>query len=201
MLLPGMTTHDCEITILYDNTTSSAALAAGRGFSCLVEAHGVNILFDTGADGKLLLYNMKKLGIDPSSPDKIFISHHHADHTGGLEDILAVKSADVYIPSSCPSPGKARKVVRVKEKLKVEGSIFSTGELYGVEQSLILETRKGVVVVAGCSHPGVRNILSAAYERGKLYGLIGGSTILKNSPCLNPCKWSVRLIVQPVFPR
>ncbi len=34
-------------------------------------------------------------------------------------------------------------------------NIFSTGELKGIEQALAVRTAKGIVVIAGCSHPGV----------------------------------------------
>jgi metal-dependent hydrolase (beta-lactamase superfamily II) len=32
----------------------------------------------------------------------------------------------------------------------------------------------GILVVTGCSHPGVANILKAASKFGKLYGILGG---------------------------
>jgi 7,8-dihydropterin-6-yl-methyl-4-(beta-D-ribofuranosyl)aminobenzene 5'-phosphate synthase len=77
-----------KITILYDNTLFQNNLEADWGFSCLVEAHGRTILFDTGANGALLLENMKKLNIKPSSVDDVFISHPHFDHIGGLSAFL-----------------------------------------------------------------------------------------------------------------
>ena len=55
-----------KITILYDNTAFRNDLKSDWGFSCLVEAYNKIILFDTGADGSILLENMKKLNIKPS---------------------------------------------------------------------------------------------------------------------------------------
>ena len=52
--------------------------------------------------------------------------------------------------------------------------VFSTGELAGVEQSLLVETAKGLAVIVGCSHPGVRAILRAASLHGVPRALIGG---------------------------
>ena len=52
------------VTIIYDNESRKADLPADWGFSCLVSVYGRNILFDTGANGTLLLDNMKTLEID-----------------------------------------------------------------------------------------------------------------------------------------
>ena len=40
--------------------------------------------------------------------------------------------------------------------------------------AVLLKTRKGVIVVTGCSHPGVGTILNAASCHGAVYGIIGG---------------------------
>ncbi|CAD7767264.1 MAG: hypothetical protein DNFNHJIP_00672 [Candidatus Argoarchaeum ethanivorans] len=98
---------------------------------------------------------MKKLNIDPSIIEEIFISHSHWDHTGGLSDFLAVNPVKVYVPASYSKPDGARDVVKVKEPLRIHENIFSTGELGGIEQSLVVKTELGIVVIAGCSHPGV----------------------------------------------
>ena len=77
-----------KMTILYDNEKCREDLEADWGFACLVEVRGLKILFDTGADGPVLLENMNKLDIDPRTVDEVFISHVHFDHTGGLFDFL-----------------------------------------------------------------------------------------------------------------
>ena len=66
-----------KITIIYDNTSTKLDLKADRGFSALVEIKGRKILFDTGADGDILLSNMEKLKINPQDIEDIFISHLH----------------------------------------------------------------------------------------------------------------------------
>jgi len=163
-----------KITIIYDNETSEKELVSDWGFSCLIESMGKKILFDTGASADILLHNMKILGIDPFVVDDIFISHSHYDHLGGLSTILSINPADVYIPASCPEPLTAGKVIKVKEELKIHKDIFSTGELKGIEQSLLINHDKGVVVITGCSHPGVGEILKSAYHHGDVLALIGG---------------------------
>ena len=69
-----------KITIVYDNCLSKPGLRTGWGFSSLIEVSGAPpLLFDTGADGATLLYNMRRLGIDPRRIGVIVISHAHGD--------------------------------------------------------------------------------------------------------------------------
>ena len=163
-----------RITILYDNTTWVKGLRPDWGFSCLIEAYNRKILFDTGANGFILLENMEKLGITPSQIEEVFISHAHWDHTGGLSGFLAENPTRVYIPASCPEPTSAKETISVKEAMKLHDNIFSTGELQYIEQSLVVETAKGLIIIAGCSHPGVRHILESSSQFGKPYAVIGG---------------------------
>ena len=165
-----------RITVVYDNCLSKPGLRTGWGFSALIEVGSAPpLLFDTGADGTTLLYNMRKLGIDPRRIGIIFISHAHGDHTGGLSDILEMnKDAEIYVPASTVVRLPGRKVFMVSQPVQISGTVFSTGELQGIEQSLAVKTTKGIVVVAGCSHPGVGAILEAASCHGKVCGIIGG---------------------------
>lgn len=165
-----------KVTIICDNETYLEGLKADWGFSCLVEVEETpRILFDTGANGATLLYNMKKLNIDPDSIDEVYISHTHRDHAGGLADFLKVnKQAKLYLPSSIAKTYGLEEVVSITEPVQIHEGVFSTGELKGIEQSLVVNTAKGLAVIAGCSHPGVSAILTAASRWGKVYALIGG---------------------------
>jgi len=165
-----------KITIIYDNEVIKPGLKADWGFSSLVEMENTPpILFDTGADGATLLQNMQRLSVNPERIGIIVISHAHGDHTGGLWDILkANRDAEVYVPASYGARILKRKVTEVTESLQISEGIFSTGELKGIEQSLVLRTGKGIVVVVGCSHPGVGEIIHAASHFGRVYGIIGG---------------------------
>ncbi|KAF1078391.1 MBL fold metallo-hydrolase [Methanogenium sp. MK-MG] len=164
-----------KITIIYDNTVFRKDLQADWGFSALVEVENVpSILFDTGGNGKILLSNMEKLGIDPSSIDEVFISHAHFDHTGGLTDFLAKnKRAKIYVPPSFHGV-TGRDVIPIPQPAKIHENIFSTGQLEGIEQSLGVKTDKGIVIIVGCSHPYMGTILDTARQFGKIYGIIGG---------------------------
>lgn len=166
-----------KITIVYDNEAKQPGLKADWGFSSLIETQDAPpLLFDTGADGSILLHNMSQLKIDPSAIGIVVISHPHWDHFGGLEDVLKVnKDVELYLPQSFPAGRiSAKKITVVKEPLQIGNNIFSTGELNGIEQSLVVSTDKGLLVIVGCSHPGVGSILDAASRLGQVYGIIGG---------------------------
>lgn len=162
-------------TIIYDNTTVRQDLPADWGFSCLIETGNEKLLFDTGANGKILMTNMKALGIDPKSIDKVFISHNHFDHTGGLSAFLnANSSVTVYVPDDLRGIRQAREVVYIDRAQPISHGFYSTGVLDRIEQSLVVQSPKGFVVFVGCSHPAMHKILDAAGRYGKLYGIIGG---------------------------
>ncbi len=62
---------------------------------------------------------------------------------------------------------------------KISPSVYTTGELYGhpKEQSLIIDSKKGVVIITGCAHPGIVNIVKRAKElmrKEKIYLVLGG---------------------------
>lgn len=139
-----------------------------------MEEYNRKILFDTGANGSILLENMKKLNIDPTMIDIIFISHSHGDHVGGLLDVLRIHQTKVYVPSSCSKHFRGTDFVSVKDPVQIYENIFSTGELGKIEQSLLIKKRTGVVVIVGYSHPRVKNILDVASQFGKVTALIGG---------------------------
>jgi len=164
-----------KVTIIYDNTAFRRDLQSDWGFSALIEVENIpKILFDTGTDGKILLSNMEKLGIDPAQIEEVFISHSHLDHTGGIPEFLKVnQKAKFYVPPSFSGP-KDREVITMKRPTKIHENVFSTGELDGIEQSMGIITDKGVVVIDGCSHPYMGHILDAARQFGKIYGIIGG---------------------------
>lgn len=164
-----------KITIIYDNTVYQKGLQADWGFAALVEVENAPvILFDTGTNGKILLDNMQKLGINPTSIDEVFISHAHYDHTGGLSEFLNVSNVSkIYVPPSFRGL-KNSGLVKLAEATQLHKNIFSTGELDDIEQSLVVKTDKGIVLIVGCSHPKMSHILDAARQFGKIHSIIGG---------------------------
>ena len=101
-----------KIQIIYDNTSINKDLKPDWGFAALIQGFGKNILFDTGANGKILLGNMQTLNIDPLIISDVFISHCHFDHTGGLSHFLN-KNSDIalHAPTSFRGVRYARDVI------------------------------------------------------------------------------------------
>ncbi|OGD24582.1 MAG: MBL fold metallo-hydrolase [Candidatus Aminicenantes bacterium RBG_13_63_10] len=162
-----------RFTILYDNYLHKEGTRADWGFSCLVEGTEKTILFDTGTDPRILLHNAEVLGVDLKNIDLIVISHNHGDHTGGLPAVLERNPAvTVFAPKSFPSSfGRGvedRKAAyrAVDSPVEICPRVHLTGELGAeiIEQSLVIDTPRGLVVVTGCSHPGIVNILRRAGE-------------------------------------
>jgi hypothetical protein len=54
-----------NIRIIYDNYAHDDALRTDWGFACVVSGAEKTILFDTGGKGKLLLANLRKMGLSP----------------------------------------------------------------------------------------------------------------------------------------
>ena len=162
-----------KITIIYDNTSFKKDLQSDWGFSALIEVKDApKILFDTGANGRILLSNMEKSEINPLSIEEVFISHLHWDHIGGLSELLKVNPdiKKIYVPSSM---GLENEII-LKKPTEIYKNIFSTGELEGIEQSMGVITKKGIVLIVGCSHPYMGTILDTARQFGKIHAIIGG---------------------------
>jgi 7,8-dihydropterin-6-yl-methyl-4-(beta-D-ribofuranosyl)aminobenzene 5'-phosphate synthase len=218
-----------RITILSENLVGKRVGIGEHGFSAYIETDQGNYLFDTGS-GHSIVANSLTLNKDLKSIRKIFLSHGHFDHTGGLPEVLKLKeNVDVHahrhifldrIHVIKENEKKTKRFVGMpykkgyleflganfilnKDFMEVEKGIFLTGEvprkttfekpdprlfseidgkmvqdMFLDDQSLILNTKRGLVVIFGCAHSGMINILKHVVQKTgkeKFYALMGGT--------------------------
>jgi len=180
------------IRVLYDNYAHDDALQTDWGFSCLVTGTEKTVLFDTGTKGDVLLQNMAKMNVSPDAAEIVIISHNHEDHTGGLIAVLEKnRKMTVYLPPSCPASmvqdveTLGAKVSTVTKPVEICRGVFVIGPTGDqiVEQALAVDTGKGLVIITGCSHPGVIDIAKRAKEQlhRDIYMICGGMHLLEMS--------------------
>jgi len=180
------------VTILYDNTAFVPGTEADWGFSCLVEGTGKTILFDTGTKPEVFFHNVEALDVGLDDVDLVVISHEHGDHTGSLTRVLEqnhdllvyhpVSFSDEFV-SSVKRAGATS--IPVTDPVEIIPGVYLTGEMGGAikEQSLILRTAEGLVVITGCSHPGIVEILEKTQQilDEPIYMVFGGFHLLRHS--------------------
>jgi len=188
-----------SILPLIDYYTESGDLLGEPGVSYLVRAGDATILFDAGfnkdkASPSPLVRNMESLGVDRDDIDCFFLSHRHADHTGGLP---AQKARTFMLTPDDPRPLRVRAFVPeemthpaadvtvVKEPMEIAPGVYSIGPiarslwLLGLtrEQALAVNVAgKGIVLIVGCGHQTLERSVQrveALFDE-PLYGVVGG---------------------------
>lgn len=116
-----------KITCLVDNSVEHGTRLWGEhGLSFLIETHDGRLLFDTGASGSVLLHNMQTLRIDPQTISALAISHAHWDHTGGLSDLLGLRSG---LPLYANADLLKERFSRREDSVKSTGMPIPTADL------------------------------------------------------------------------
>lgn len=187
------------ITPLVDARTSGPDLAGEGAVSYLVKAGGARILFDLGLNAKdespsPLGRNAAALGVELDTVDAVVISHRHLDHVGGMKaqrahtfvlpgDGLESAATPVYVPEPLQHPTANVQVVEGPQVIvpgvasigPISRALFVLG--WTPEQALAVNVAgKGIVLIVGCGHQGVRRIVERAQALfdEPLYGLVGG---------------------------
>jgi 7,8-dihydropterin-6-yl-methyl-4-(beta-D-ribofuranosyl)aminobenzene 5'-phosphate synthase len=168
--LPSQATSELQITVVYDNvSTEPTRLVADWGYAAVLRYDGHTILFDAGDAG--LLFNLNQLGIDPKSIEAVIISHENHDHFGGLQSLFdAGLKPTVYVPCMFTKAfksdiGSQTKLIEISDVTEIVPGMRLTRPMGCiVEQALAVDTPDGTVVITGCAHPGVVNIVRAAKE-------------------------------------
>ena len=218
-----------RITILCENLVGRLVGSGEHGFSAFIETDKGNYLFDTGS-GHSIVANSLTLSKDLKSIRKIFLSHGHYDHTGGLPEVIKMSGkVDVHghphifldrIHVIKENEKETERFIGIPFKKKyleflganfilntdfmeVGKGIFLTGEvprktsfekpdpklfseidgkttqdLFLDDQSLILDTDKGMVLILGCAHSGMINIIHHVMQRAgkeKFFAILGGT--------------------------
>ena len=218
-----------RITILCENLVGKRVGSGEHGFSAFIETDKGNYLFDTGS-GHSIVANSLILNKDLRSIRKIFLSHGHYDHTGGLPEVLKLRgNIDVHahphvfldrIAVLKENGKETKRFVGIPFKkayleslganfifnnnfIEVEKGLFLTGEvprknpfekpdprlfseingkttqdIFLDDQSLILDTEKGLILILGCAHSGMINIINHVINktgREKFYAILGGT--------------------------
>jgi len=206
-----------KVTTLVDNEIYKKGLKSSWGLSFFIEiAIGDKrhaLLMDTSDSFEALSENAQKLGVNLSSIDAIFISHWHIDHCGSLHHILPLsrRPIPVYIPSENTSMMRAIKEMQgipvvCSGPIELFEGVLSTGEIWsGIgEHSLIMKLKgKNLVILTGCSHPGVMNIIKRAREVSgvnKIQAVIGGFHISRMEEGMKVAEFLRKLGVKLVSP-
>ena len=218
-----------RITILCENLIGQRVGLGEHGFSAFIETDRGDYLFDTGG-GRSIVANSLTLDKDLRTARRIFLSHGHYDHTGGLSEVLKLRgNVDVHAhphvfldrTAVLRENGKeTKRFIGIPYKkryleslganfilntdfMEVEKGVFLTGEVprktpfekpdprlfrdingktepdvFLDDQSLIMESEKGLILVLGCAHSGVINIIHHVINKTgkqKFYAILGGT--------------------------
>lgn len=173
-----------RISVVYDSV-GAHGFETGWGFSALIQMPDTNILFDSGWDGHMLIRNLARLGFHPAAIDKIVLSHMHWDHISGLPEIFSqstpAKPIEVFLPKAFSERLKGEistraLVTEVEGPCEVARGVLSTGVLGRdvKEQAVVVESEGKGLLLTGCAHPGVRDMMARALEVSRPVTLMGG---------------------------
>ena len=192
------TTRTLTILPLIDWHASRPGLRTEMGVSYLIETDQHRVLFDVGHNAaeespSPLELNMRELGVELDSFDRLFISHNHFDHVGGkanqrnetfsigLEPV-PLPGLEAFVPIPMTYPGLSP--IHAREPTRVGAGLASTGTLprqlvFGWidEQALVVQVEgRGGVLVVGCGHQTIPRLLERYDEvfSEPLYGVVGG---------------------------
>src|SRR5215468_6614458 len=167
--------HDCKV--VFDQLC-----CACHGLSVLITGRRGDdkhsMLFDVGPYPDIWLDNARRLGVDLSSIEHVFLSHWHFDHSGGFPKVVAA------IAKARSAAGLARPVVDLHpDRPDQRGILLPSGLMLMLPQEPSFEdiTRAGgTIVTSGDAHPICEGFFfgSGAIDRVTEYetGLAGHHT-------------------------
>ncbi|MEZ0345275.1 MAG: hypothetical protein ABWK01_01825 [Infirmifilum sp.] len=169
--------REIHLDVLVDDIPAVEGVLPLHGLSINLEitysdGSGKTVLFDTGPSAKILDRNARELGV-VLNPDVVFGSLPHFHHIGGL--LSSLRGKPRVLP---PPPLTPRKESGVRPLPGVPDVFVLQGDTYWNEQGLAVRTRRGWLVVLGCSIHGLRRTFGGVLaELGEIWGLVGGLNI------------------------
>ncbi|CAB49815.1 MBL fold metallo-hydrolase [Pyrococcus abyssi] len=167
-----------RLIILNDNVPSKG-LMNDWGWSVLVEGRK-RFLFDADTNPLVLAHNSKALNVNLRNLDFAVLSHWHYDHYGGFQYIAELNPG---IKFYAPIQGLAMAMrwgfqpIAINSAGEIEEGVYTSGVIDGIEQAVGVETSSGLIVIVGCSHPGVDRMVQKVLEASgykRAYLVIGG---------------------------
>lgn len=175
--LAGPDPEPNSITVVYNHEAgaNTSGLQARPGFSVVVRRGSDAILLDVGGEPGVILENLSRAGADLTHVDAVVITHNHWDHLYGLPGAMSglARGATVHVPASAAhaihQQFPSAKVVAVSGEVQIAPGIWTTGPLQGElrgetidEQALVIEGPAGLVILTGCSHPDILQVVRRA---------------------------------------
>lgn len=204
-----------KITVIVDNNLN-VSLHSPWGLSLFIETKNVSILFDAGPSPIALKENSITLGINLSiACDLAVVSHEHGDHIDGFSHVATTNpNLTVCIPENMTQSSEEQirnlgfNVKKYQNTAVIFPGIAIIGQLNGppYEQALAVNVKNyGLVVIVGCSHPGVENIVAKAVKELDAYDpylVIGGFHLATASErtISNTVESLLKLGVQKIYP-
>lgn len=188
-----------KIYSLMENTPYASQYQYEHGLSLYIETNTHKILFDTGKTGAFV-ENAKLLNVNLEEVDLLVLSHGHYDHSGGIQNFLALNSkAPIYLSKYAfeehfnvsqkyigidPALKACDRFIFVDDFLKIDDELeicscnhnekkypidhagltekrddILVPECFRHEQYLVIHENNRKVLISGCSHKGILNIM------------------------------------------
>ncbi len=166
------------IVIMENNKPEGPALpvlpAAGHGICLYAEIAGKKYLLDAGS-GDIIIRNAAALGIDLADIDRVFVSHGHSDHGGGLLPFLEINNnALVYLSPQAIQDKHYAKVARLITKdISLDSALPQKYPDRFVMINEFTEVQENIFVI-----PRVKKIFPLPSTNANLYKQTGGTGAL-----------------------
>ena len=183
-----------QITVLIENSSGCETLHCEHGLSLYLRYGEYNILLDAGQSG-IFIKNAPALNCPMDTLHAAVLSHGHYDHADGFPALFELnKTVNVYARPAVMEPqyaeGKryiglcpelaqnfAQRFDLSDEQREILPGLWVVPDAVEHEQSLVAETKHGLVVMNSCCHAGADAIVAdllARFPGHPVHALIGG---------------------------